>query len=84
MMTIPMSRWAGYTAILVTLLTGPQIVSAQPQPTLPSTSRIVDAPVGHRQPRPADIPPADKAVTEQLEEKQQADLNRKLRICRGC
>ena len=48
-----------------------------PGPTIP-------APVGHRQPRAADIPQTDKSAADALMEKQQADLNRRLRICRGC
>jgi hypothetical protein len=73
-------------ALAVPLLFGPNPLSAQEQLTTPSTSRIIGAPapVGHRQPRVADIPATDKSAAEQLEERQQAELNRKLRICRGC
>jgi hypothetical protein len=84
MTMIPTLRLAGCAAILVTLLSGPQPVSAQEQLTSPTTSRIIGAPAGHRQPRPADIPATEKSAAEQLEEKQTAELNRKLRICRGC
>jgi hypothetical protein len=43
------------------------------------------APVGHRQPRQADVP-QDEAVFAWEREQQQADqeLDRKLIICRGC
>ena len=75
---------AAIAALLVTLLIGPHTVAAQEQYTTPSTTRIIGAPVGHRQPRPADIPPTEKSAAEQLEEKQSAELNRRLRICRGC
>jgi hypothetical protein len=84
MTTISTLRPAARTAILAVLLLGPQIVSAQEQLTTPSTSRIIGAPVGHRQPRAADIPATDKSAAEQLEEKMSAELNRRLRICRGC
>jgi hypothetical protein len=43
------------------------------------------APVGHRQPRRADVPQHD-AVSAWERQRQQADedLDRKLIICRGC
>ena len=63
-------------------------LTAQQQVTPPSdpanARRPIDAPVGHRQPRAADIPPSNKTEAELLEERQQAELNRKLQICRGC
>jgi hypothetical protein len=71
-------------AIAALLPVSPSPLSAQEQISTPSTTRIIGAPVGHRQPRPADIPPTDKSAADQLEEKLQAELNRKLRICRGC
>lgn len=62
--------------------------AAQEQITPPSQRPYINAPlpapVGHRQPRAADVPMTDKTAAEQLEERQQADLNRRLRICRGC
>lgn len=45
---------------------------------------IPPAPVGHRQPRAADIPQSAKSQADILEERQQAELARRLRICRGC
>jgi hypothetical protein len=68
-------------------LLGPNLLSAQEQLTPPSQTRIMGAPiapVGHRQPRAADIPQTDKSPAELLEERQQAELTRRLRICRGC
>jgi hypothetical protein len=64
-------------------------LSAQEQLTPPSDrtyarGAFTNAPVGHRQPRAADIPPSEKTAVELLEERQQAELNRRLRICRGC
>jgi hypothetical protein len=46
------------------------------------SSGVPQAPVGHRQPRPSDIP----AGTAANEERSQLDreLDRQLRICRGC
>lgn len=58
------------------------------RPGLPASEQpsgsVVPAPVGHRQPRVSDIPQMNKSAAEQLEERQQAELARKLRICRGC
>ncbi len=47
-------------------------------------SRVAPAPVGHRQPRASDIKPTDKTAADIQEEKLQAELERKLKICRGC
>jgi hypothetical protein len=75
-------------ALAASLLFGPGL-SAQEQLTPPSDrtyarGAFTNAPVGHRQPRAADIPQTDKTAVELLEERQQAELNRRLRICRGC
>jgi hypothetical protein len=40
------------------------------------------APTGHRQPQAADIPNASGQGVDNLED--QAALDRKLKICRGC
>jgi hypothetical protein len=71
-------------ALAAPLLLGPNPLSAQEQLTAPSQTREIGAPTGHRQPRPAGIPATDKTAADLLEEKQQAELSRKLRICRGC
>jgi hypothetical protein len=82
-------RATGFAAVLAApLLLGPGL-SAQEQLTPPSDrtyarGAFTNAPVGHRQPRAADIPQTDKTAVELLEERQQAELNRRLRICRGC
>jgi len=82
-------RATAFAAVLAApLLLGPGL-SAQEQLTPPSDrtyarGAFTNAPVGHRQPRAADIPQTDKTPTELLEERQQAELNRRLRICRGC
>lgn len=74
-------------AAFAALLLGPGLLSAQEQITPPSQPPYINAPpapVGHRQPRVADIPMTDKTTAELAEERQQAELNRRLRICRGC
>jgi hypothetical protein len=75
-------------ALAAPLLLAPAL-SAQEQLTPPSDRGYArgafnNAPVGHRQPRAADIPQTEKTAVELLEERQQAELNRRLRICRGC
>ncbi len=53
-------------------------------PSLTPDSRVIgNAPVGHRQPRAADVPSAtEKNYTESAQDK---ELDRKIRsICRGC
>ncbi len=45
------------------------------------------APVGHRQPRPSDLPKADQAEENSMSgpTKEDRDLDRKIKsICRGC
>jgi hypothetical protein len=82
-------RAASFAAALAAPLLLAPALSAQEQLTPPSDrtyarGAFINAPVGHRQPRAADIPQTDKSAAELLEERQQADLNRRLRICRGC
>jgi hypothetical protein len=49
-----------------------------------TTTRPWSAPVGHRQPRAADIPPST-SVTQQTFDKEDAEVDRKIRgVCRGC
>ena len=63
---------------------GMQVYRPGLQPSDQPSGQVVPAPVGHRQPRAGDIPQTGKSTAEQLEERQQAELTRKLRICRGC
>jgi hypothetical protein len=82
-------RTTGFAAALAAPLLFAPALSAQEQLTPPSDrtyarGAFTNAPVGHRQPRAADIPQTNKTAAELLEERQQADLNRRLRICRGC
>jgi hypothetical protein len=53
-------------------------------PGLPPSAQVGAAPIGHRQPRAADVPQSNRSAAEQAEDRQQAELTRKLRICRGC
>jgi hypothetical protein len=50
------------------------------------TSPLLEAPVGHRQPRPSDVP-SEKNLSNPNDpaNKEDADLDRKIKsICRGC
>lgn len=76
-------------AVFAGLLLGTGLLSAQEQITPPSqggpyVNAPLPAPVGHRQPRAADIPFSEKSAAEQAEDRRQDELNRRLRICRGC
>jgi hypothetical protein len=77
-------RALGLTAAVAAPLLFAPASSAQDQGTPLYSPGLPPAPVGHRQPRAADIPPSGKSQAETLEERQQAELARKLRICRGC
>jgi hypothetical protein len=79
-------RASGLAAALAApLMFCPNLLSAQEQLTPPSQTRVIGAPVGHRQPRAADIPTSSNpSPAELLDQRQQAELNRRLRICRGC
>lgn len=51
------------------------------------SSSIPQAPVGHRQPRPSDLPPNQQNITDPNDPlaKENAALDRKIKsICRGC
>jgi hypothetical protein len=59
---------------------------AQMQSTPPpftDGSRIPEAPIGHVQPTPRDLPPG-VAETETLRTKAQRDFDQTLQICRNC
>jgi hypothetical protein len=74
---------------LVVLLGGPDVF-AQGSSSVSKNSGggVMQAPVGHRQPRPSDLPPS--SGKEQIDpndplSKENAALDRKIRsICRGC
>ena len=87
-------RVIGFTAVFAAPLLFAPISSAQDMgmqrynpglsPSAQPSGSVIPAPVGHRQPRASDIPQGDRSAAELLEERQQAELTRKLRICRGC
>ena len=46
---------------------------------------VPEAPVGHRQPRAADLPPESKnSATESGRSQMDRDLDKAMEICRGC
>lgn len=69
---------------LATTASFAQNQSTQQPGASPLGPKVTPAPVGHRQPRAADITPSQKTPAEIQEEKLQAELERKLKICRGC
>jgi hypothetical protein len=75
-------------ALAAPLLLGPKLIAAQEQPIPPSETRYrrapIPAPVGHRQPRAADIPQDAEAAVDPIDKREKALLDRKLMICRGC
>jgi cell division protein FtsN len=74
----------GHTGIVLAQnnpLPRPDPQAADPQP--PNLQGRMEAPVGHRQPRPQDLPPA--VLREEGERSPaQKELDEKLQICRGC
>jgi len=51
---------------------------------LETTTRPWSAPVGHRQPRAADVPPST-SVSQHILDQEDANVDRKIRnVCRGC
>ena len=58
-------------------------VTTSEQATTGTVEARFAAPIGHRQPRPADVGARGTAVIERVEDESSA-LDRKLRICRGC
>ena len=49
-----------------------------------TTTRPWSAPVGHRQPRAADVPPST-SVSQHILDQEDANVGRKIRnVCRGC
>jgi hypothetical protein len=72
------SKVLGITAILSALIATPVLAAGFEHATRPWP-----APVGHRQPRAADIPTS--AVSRQSPDQEDENVDRKIRnICRGC
>jgi hypothetical protein len=57
--------------------------SAGPLSVAQDTIIIHEAPIGHRQPRVSDVPPQGPSEIERLTP-EDATIDRKLGICRGC
>ena len=70
------TRLLGAAAILSVAIATPALAAAE------TTTRPWSAPVGHRQPRAATIPPIESSQTLDQEDK---DVDRKISgVCRGC
>jgi hypothetical protein len=82
-------RRVGMTAILSAAMALPALTQAMAQGPLAYASNETatmpwSAPVGHRQPRLADIP-ASTSASQQTIDQEDAIVDRKIRgICRGC
>lgn len=57
--------------------------SATVTPLLAENARSIGAPVGHRQPRARDVPSENPGDLDHIGE-EDAAVDRKLNICRGC
>jgi hypothetical protein len=57
--------------------------SAAMPPSLTQNTRLIGAPVGHRQPHTRDVPSENPADLDHIGE-EDAAVDRKLNICRGC
>jgi hypothetical protein len=66
----------GLAAILSAAIAAPVLAAGE------TTTKPWSAPVGHRQPRVADIPPS---VSSQTLDQEDINVDRKIRgVCRGC
>jgi hypothetical protein len=84
----------GAVALLALGLIVPAASAMEPRaqdPTVGMTDRVqtrampLPAPVGHRQPRAADIPAGlAKNMSDEEHERRERALSRRLQICRGC
>lgn len=71
-------KQVGLAALLLTIVAAPAFASNE------TATRPWSAPVGHRQPRAADIPAA-LSTPQQIIDQEDAIVDRKIRgICRGC
>ncbi|QUS39890.1 hypothetical protein RPMA_14370 [Tardiphaga alba] len=62
----------------------PKALRAQPT-TQSSSGNVPDAPIGHRQPRPADLPPETGKNNPDRIDAQDRELDRMIKnICKGC
>jgi hypothetical protein len=83
------------TLVLTTLACSEAAAQTRPNPSddpmvglranpQPGTDPRFQAPIGHRQPRPQDLPPAVRHDENRTSGGTDQELDRKLRICRGC
>ena len=49
-----------------------------------TTGMLRQAPIGHRQPRPIDIPVVEPSPSDLALRQEDESIDRKLNICRGC
>ncbi|WP_246669295.1 MULTISPECIES: hypothetical protein [unclassified Bradyrhizobium] len=85
---MPFSSHLKVLGLAATLLAGPiaaapaEIATSRPATTLPVDTSVKPwpAPTGHRQPHAADVSPGANLSADLLE----LEVDRKLRICRGC
>jgi hypothetical protein len=79
-------RYLITTTALLALIVGPVAIAQTGNPppaSAPKSSGPLPAPVGHRQPRAADLPPG--ATAAEKTDAEDAALDRKIKsICRGC
>jgi hypothetical protein len=72
------SKLLGLTVILLAAITTPALASGE------TTTRPWSAPVGHHQPRAADVP-TSTSLSLQIRDKEDVDIDRKIsNVCRGC
>jgi hypothetical protein len=77
------------TVLLTNFAAGAQTAQPRDQTTgaapPANAAPVPQAPVGHRQPRAADIPaPSEKTAADRERERKDRELNERLRICRNC
>jgi hypothetical protein len=73
------------TSLVLLSLLSPATASDQNNPDVLTSHRPWLAPTGHRQPARADVPQSEiLSAWEQEQQVHDAELDRKLVICRGC
>jgi hypothetical protein len=82
-------RWAfaaviGVAASLMTVAASAQEVPGNKATVAQPPRAPLQAPVGHRQPRASDLPPAPQRPEPDAAAAPRDDTDAKLRICRGC
>ena len=77
-------RRAGLAVILSAALASPVVQLPRAYASNETMTRPWSAPVGHRQPRLADIP-ASISASQQIIDQEDANVDRKISgVCRGC